>query len=147
MKGHGKFCTVEAQTGTCMRVEWFMIENVTNINLSSRTSLTTIPIYVTWWLMERKWKQSGSLVCMYCSVSVCMRLPTSIFLKVDVLTEHFVCSASFKLALDALPQLHSGADKKWVSHWAVSLKWHLDSEFKHRCLCTGYVQLWTTVNN
>uniref|UniRef100_A0A674NG65 Exocyst complex component 2 n=1 Tax=Takifugu rubripes TaxID=31033 RepID=A0A674NG65_TAKRU len=33
-------------------------------------------------------------------------------LQVQFLIKPFVCSGSFKLALDALPQLHSGADKK-----------------------------------
>lgn len=71
-KGSENVCTVEAQTGTCLCVQWFMVENVRDINLSSRTSLTTIPIYVTWWFMERKWKQSGSLVCMYCCAYECV---------------------------------------------------------------------------
>lgn len=128
-----------------MCAKWFMRENVTNINLSSRTSLTTIPIYVTWWFMERKWKQSASLVSMYCSVRV--RADFYLFLNAIVLTEHFVCSASFKLALEALPQLHSGADKKWVSSWALSLKCHFDSKVTNCCLCTVYGQIVLTINS
>lgn len=133
---------VEAQTGTCMCVEWFMIENVKNINLSSRTSLTTIPIYVTWWFMEGS---ESNLVLLRArtavSVSVCVCLrSSSFFWRPCFLTEPCVCSASFKLALEALPQLHSGTDKKWVSRWAAPLKCHLDSKCKGCNLCTGYVQ-------
>lgn len=36
--------------------QWFMALNVSIINLNSRTSLTTIPIYGTLWVLERKWK-------------------------------------------------------------------------------------------
>lgn len=117
VKGSENVCTVETHTGTCMCVQWFMVENGTDINLSSHTSLTTIPIYVTWWFMERKWKQSGSVVCMSCCACLCAHRPSdfTLFLSAKVLMGHFVCSASFKFALDALPQLHSGADKKWVS--------------------------------
>uniref|UniRef100_A0A8C4GYX7 Exocyst complex component 2 n=1 Tax=Dicentrarchus labrax TaxID=13489 RepID=A0A8C4GYX7_DICLA len=37
---------------------------------------------------------------------------SELYFVVPVLTEHLVSSSSFKLALDALPQLHSGGDKK-----------------------------------
>lgn len=144
VKGSENVCTVETHTGTCMCVQWFMVENGTDINLSSHTSLTTIPIYVTWWFMERKWKQSGSC-CMHVLLCVFVCTQTFWFHSFSkcwkVLMEHFVCSASFKFALDALPQLHSGADKKWVSQLGrftqVLSFWF--KNMRKQCVCAGCV--------